>query len=398
MLFIKDRYFTLNGLYSTLDIFTRRNMQETQALTQAQAERTERARSAILAGKFLVTRIAPQQWTVKNGDKLPYAVALRAVQGDLREPTWVCTCMDYQQHGPQILCKHIEGVRLSESAHNRSNSNMDKDIHMAEQPTHDGDLGDRLGRILWELRQPLDMSRVKRRQAPGMGSVPYLEGYDVIDRANTIFGFAWSFDLMGEPVIVRWQKKLLAWNQQEKRKVPALDANGNVQTEEVGLVYITGKVTIELDGKLFSHADLGRCIFTGDTPEALDMALAGSATDCLKRCFRQMGEQFGNSLYDKEIAQNAGFVQGRENGQTNSSAISTTSQTSRSSTPPTVRKYGDGVLVNGNVPEREAYDQFKAKMGKAPASKDELRNWLVSQRSTPVEHPPAPAPVVTWPA
>ena len=75
-------------------------MQESQELKQAQAERTERARSAILAGKFLVTRIAPQQWTVKNGDKLPYAVSLN---GDV----WACTCMDYQQRGPQILCKHI---------------------------------------------------------------------------------------------------------------------------------------------------------------------------------------------------------------------------------------------------------------------------------------------------
>ena len=146
---------------------------------------------------------------------------------------------------------------------------------MNEQPSSDGSLGDRLSRIVWELRQPLDMSRVKRRQAPGMGSVPYLEGYDVIDRANTVFGFAWSFDLIGEPVIVRWQKKVLTWNQQEKRKVPLIDANGNVQTEEVGLVYITGKVSVDLDGKFYSHADLGRCIFTCDTPEALDMALVG---------------------------------------------------------------------------------------------------------------------------
>ena len=81
--------------------------------------------------------------------------------------------------------------------------------------SNEGNLGDRLSRILWELSQPLDMSRVKRRQAPGMGSVPYLEGYDVIDRANGIFGFAWSFDVIGEPVIVRWQKKILIWNAKE---------------------------------------------------------------------------------------------------------------------------------------------------------------------------------------
>jgi recombination DNA repair RAD52 pathway protein len=162
-------------------------------------------------------------------------------------------------------------------------------------------LQDRLDRVLWELRQPLDMTRVKRRQAPGQGTVPYLEGYDVIDRANAIFDFAWSFDLLGEPVVVRWQKKIMVWNQQERRKVPQMDANGNFQVEDVGIVYATGKVSITLKGTVYSHADLGRCVFSGDTPEALDMALAGSVTDCLKRCFRQLGDQFGNTLYDKEL-------------------------------------------------------------------------------------------------
>ena len=372
-------------------------MQDTQELSQAQAERTERAKSAILAGKFLVTRIAPQQWTVKNGGKLPYAVSLKPlhpnevieVQGASRELTWVCTCMDYQQRGPQILCKHIEGVRLSEAAQNQANSKIDKENHMNEQPSTDGNLGDRLSHIpqgesiLRELRQPLDMSRVKRRQAPGMGSVPYLEGYDVIDHANTVFGFAWSFDLIGEPVIVRWQKNVLVWNQQEKRKVPLIDANGNVQTEEVGLVYITGKVSVDLDGKLHSHADLGRCVFTGDTPEALDMALAGSATDCLKRCFRQLGEQFGNTLYDKEIAQNAGLEHNRSTG----AASPTASQSSRptvsspASTSTVVRNYGDGIGVNGNASEQEAFDLFKDKTGKIPTTKDELRTWLAGQRN-----------------
>ena len=72
------------------------------------------------------------------------------------------------------------------------------------------------------------------------------------------------------------------------------------------MVYLTGKVTVELDGKAYFHADVGRLAFTGDTPEALDTALSGAATDCLKRCFRQCGDQFGLSLYDKEMAKIAG--------------------------------------------------------------------------------------------
>jgi hypothetical protein len=82
-------------------------MQITQDFFQSQAERTDRARSAILAGKFLVTRINPQEWTVKNGDKLPYVVSLKPLQADSDRNDWICTCMDYQQRGPQILCKHI---------------------------------------------------------------------------------------------------------------------------------------------------------------------------------------------------------------------------------------------------------------------------------------------------
>ena len=343
----------------------------------AQLERTERAKSAIRAGLFQVTRVGPQQWTVKNGEKLPYAVSL---QGDI----WVCTCMDYRQRGPQILCKHIEGVRLSEAAQNETIQTNYKEQQM-DQPNSEG-LSERFDRILWELRQPLDMTRVKRRQAPGMGSVPYLEGYDVIDRANAIFGFAWSFDLISEPLIVRWHKKILAWNQQERRKVPVTDANGDFQTEEVGLVYITGKVTVELNGRLYTHSDLGRCIFTGDTPEALDMALAGSATDRLKRCFRQLGEQFGNSLYDKEIAQSAGLETGRENG--NGSSNPPQSGRAAAATPSsssvTARMYGDGTSVNGNASEQEAYDTYKKSTGSAPASKDTLRSWISSQRTASV--------------
>ena len=345
---------------------------------QAQIERTERAQSAIRAGLFQVTRVGPQQWTVKNGDKLPYAVSL---EGN----TWGCTCMDFRQRGPEIRCKHIEGVRLSEAAQNQSTQNNHKESEMDQnQITAKESLTERVDRILWELRQPLDMSRVKRRQAPGSGSVPYLEGYDVIERANAIFGFAWSFELLNEPVIVRWQKKILIWNQQEKRKVPQVDANGVVQTEEVGIVYITGKVTVDLDGKNYSHADLGRCIFTGDTPEALDMALAGSATDCLKRCFRQCGSQFGNDLYDKEIAQNAGLDQGRESGQGSSIPSQSTTKAPTTTPPastPIIRKYGDGTNVNGNVSEQEAFDSYKKTSGTAPASKEALRIWMSSKRT-----------------
>lgn len=334
---------------------------------QAQTERTERAYAAIHAGSFQVTRTSPFQWTVRNGDKLPYVVSL---QGE----TWNCTCKDFQQRGPDLRCKHIEGVRLSEAAQQQT-SQQETQMDQTNVNTEES-LQDRLDRVLWELRQPLDMTRVKRRQAPGQGTVPYLEGYDVIDRANAIFDFAWSFDLLGEPVVVRWQKKIMVWNQQERRKVPQMDANGNFQVEDVGIVYATGKVSITLNGSVYSHADLGRCAFSGDTPEALDMALAGSVTDCLKRCFRQLGDQFGNTLYDKEIAQ----IAGTEQSHTSNTGTSDHRPANGSAPAAPARLYMDGTNVNGNAPEQEAYDAYIKKMGKQPASKADLRNWISANR------------------
>ncbi len=365
------------------------NVERMDELKMAQSDRTERAKAALLTGQFQVSRVAPGQWTVKNGDKLPYTVTLA-------EDNWTCTCLDYQQRGPMLNCKHIEGVRLSEAAQSLINLSIHKEIPM-EQPQISLESGLQgqfdhpidEDHLLWELRQPLDMSRVKRRQAPGLGSVPFLEGHDVIERANAIFGFAWSFELVGEPVVLRWQKKVLIWNEKQKRKVPLIDDNGNFQTEEIGIVYVAGKVLVDLGGKQYCHADLGRCIFSGDTPEALDMALAGSATDCLKRCFRQLGEQFGNSLYDKEIAQNAGLDMNRDlNRPTGAPASPRPQSTQFPASAPgrsrhSTRKYADGTHVNGNVSEQEAFDRYQQQYNLPPASKTDLRAWLANQ--TPAE-------------
>ena len=232
--------------------------------------------------------------------------------------------------------------------------------------------------ILWELRQPLDMSRVKRRQAPGMGSVPYIEGFDVIDRANTIFNYQWSFALAPQPVVLRWERHVLAWDKKLRKKVP-IHQDGQPVTEEVGLVHVTGAVVVEIGGRQHEHADIGRCIFTGDTPEALDMALAGSATDCLKRCFRQLGEQFGNSLYDKEIAGTVGLPNGRKSTDCRNSGNGNHKQPAKAKTPDkdVPRKYADGSNVNGNTSEQDAYDRFiKTHKGQLPASREVLREWV----------------------
>lgn len=81
-------------------------------------------------------------------------------------------------------------------------------------------------------------------------------------------------------------------------------------------------------------------------------------------------------LYDKEIAQIAGMDQG-QTGNTSPSDHHT-STGSKPAAP--TRLYSDGASVNGNVPEQEAYDAYLKKMGKPPASKTDLRNWISANR------------------
>ena len=77
--------------------------------------------------------------------------------------------------------------------------------------------------IINRLSQPLDMQRVKRRQSSGEDSVPYLEGFDVIQTANEIFSYRWSFELVSEPRVMFWEQALTTWDRQKRERVPVLD-------------------------------------------------------------------------------------------------------------------------------------------------------------------------------
>ncbi|MBL8080463.1 MAG: hypothetical protein JNM55_21005 [Anaerolineales bacterium] len=154
--------------------------------------------------------------------------------------------------------------------------------------------------ILERLKQPLVTTRVKWRDGAKGDQVPYLEGHDMIATANEVFEFRWSFDI-GEPQVRQWQRTQTHWDKQKETRVPTLGQDGQPLTEQVGISWVTGRVTIHLEGLAYVHADVGRCAFTGDSPDAFDTAISGCVTDCLKRCLRQLGSQFGNELYNKAL-------------------------------------------------------------------------------------------------
>ncbi len=382
---------------------------------QMQNERFARAQTALQNGDMTVLSVDPCKWIVVSmgtspkGKQSQYTVTL---DGD----AWGCTCPDFagrcQRFG--LRCKHIEAVRYLETWQNAEAGSIvfsNTKSSLPVQPMEDfmtqtspsiletagqgltlaqpGMAAPPIDEVIWRLRQPLDMNRVKRRQAPGQGTVPYLEGFDVIEMANDLFLFRWSFDLLSEPNVMRWDRVITFYDQRARKKVPVLGEDGKPTTEVAGIVYLTGKVTIDLGGKTYSHADVGRCVFSGDTPEALDMAIAGAATDCLKRCFRQCGEQFGLSLYDKEIARTAGLENGNgsettptRNGSPEPSPR-TTSPVPASIIPPATPasfeglQYRDGTAVEmSNVAEVTAFNTFKADhQGLAPATREVLRAW-----------------------
>ena len=360
---------------------------------QLQHERIARAQAALQRGEMQVIVLTDCTWMVASkGNR--YTISLE-------DDAWTCTCPDFsgrcQRFG--LRCKHIEAVRLTEikkisesgleSQQTQPTFSINHTEELMKQSMQTSDppmLDTAADQILLSLQQPLDMNRVKRRQASGSGTVPYLEGYDVIEAANDLFLFRWSFDLLTEPHIMRWDKAVTFYDQRLKKKVPVLGEDGKPTTEIAGVVYITGRITVELDGKAYSHADAGRCIFSGDTPEALDMAIAGAVTDCLKRCFRQLGEQFGNSLYDKEVARTAGLESHTSNGHGSNGNGRSEKSTGQVASPIASAsqteglQYLDGITVDTtNAAELEAFIAFKSAHHEVyPASREALRAWLAN--------------------
>jgi DNA recombination protein Rad52 len=133
-----------------------------------------------------------------------------------------------------------------------------------------------------ELEKPLDNTRLKHRQGGGGMTLNYLAGYDVIATANKLIGFGnWGYNIeMVEPQTVLGD-----------------------QGEIIGTYYVA---RIQLAIKdCIPITEEGVCaVQAGRNPKAIidshDMARKGAITDALKRAFRCYGDQFGNSLYDKD--------------------------------------------------------------------------------------------------
>ena len=129
------------------------------------------------------------------------------------------------------------------------------------------------------LSYNLDDSRVKTIDKAGM-SFKYLETYDVINVANTIFNYMWDY------TITRLEEVARETNQ-----------NGNHVITYSAIV----KVKIYDNQRNFiEREDTGVGTGTARTVgDAIDNASKSAVSDSLKRSLRSFGGQFGNDLYSK---------------------------------------------------------------------------------------------------
>lgn len=139
---------------------------------------------------------------------------------------------------------------------------------------------------LASLNQELDSSRIKTREK-GNVSLSYIEGFDVIDTANLIFGYGnWSYLI----------SKLDQVSQEQNH-------NQNFVVCYKAVVKLI--VKDENHSKSISRQDAGFGSGVAKTlNDAHENAGKEAVTDALKRAMRSFGNQFGNSLYDKSRNQN----------------------------------------------------------------------------------------------
>ena len=142
------------------------------------------------------------------------------------------------------------------------------------------------------LDQKLPKDVVMTRQQGG-ATVSYVGGWTVIENANRIFGYQ------------GWEFQLGALTQVEFSEIAKGDKKGwriaYIATGTVSIFaekdYTGNYVSAAVD---FSDVGFGNATSYQSIGDAVESAVKEAATDCLKRCLRFMGNQFGLALYDKQ--------------------------------------------------------------------------------------------------
>ena len=132
------------------------------------------------------------------------------------------------------------------------------------------------------LNQELESSRIKSR-LKGNISLSYLEGFDILETANRVFGFGnWSYKITD---------------------ITSVSSEVNQNQNHVICYKVTVQIVVQNEDhtKDISREDVG--FGTGIAKTLADANEGGAkeaVTDAIKRTLRSFGNQFGNSLYSKD--------------------------------------------------------------------------------------------------
>jgi Recombination DNA repair protein (RAD52 pathway) len=144
--------------------------------------------------------------------------------------------------------------------------------------------------VYTNLQKELPANFVLKRQ----DGLSYIAGYIAIEQANRIFGFdKWGYTVTQQPILTKDEseagEKVWYYTCAIKSWVKMPGSDYQVEREDVGYAEVTfTKVYTDKQGKK-----------TGGRPQ-FEVAYKGAITDALKRALRGWGNQFGNSLYDRE--------------------------------------------------------------------------------------------------
>ncbi|WP_419677723.1 Rad52/Rad22 family DNA repair protein [Aliarcobacter lanthieri] len=184
------------------------------------------------------------------------------------------------------------------------------------------------------LNSELESNRVKNR-SKGNVTLSYLEGFDILETANSIFGFGnWNYS------ITTLEQVSQEYNQNE-----------NVVLCYKAIVEV--KVFNSTHDKFITRQDVG--FGTGIAKalaDANENASKEAVTDAIKRAMRSFGNQFGNSLYDKTklIRTNE-----QANNESTPSSSSRPQQTNYRQSSPTVTT----VTTNHSRNIKQSYDPYE---------------------------------------
>lgn len=138
------------------------------------------------------------------------------------------------------------------------------------------------------LSAPLEKSKVSERVGPSGKKLQYLEGWQVIEHANHVFGFD------------GWDRETIEMHEMWTGSRTTYDRNGNETVKRCVAFRCKVKVTVHVGGRAIVREGTGFGDGQGkDLGEAFELATKEAETDAMKRAFMTFGNGFGLALYDK---------------------------------------------------------------------------------------------------